>query len=527
MRLKRGDDMEKTEMGKGNQKGKIFTVVLTIFAFAAILCCILLFLKGTKTIEQKLTLYEGPNSLRESTAEDRVSANEEEHSIALLHSGDTQVKVNGYDCFVYDTTVNNTHTWAANYLPKLSRTPVTYFDFSGSASIEVAVSDLEIKTASVSPISLKIELKIDKRKGKVSFAITEPGSYTVQFNDSPDHAVHIFANAYQENLQQKSIDDLIYIGPGEWNIDRIEVKSGQTLYLSGGAVVHGTVYADNAKDIKVLGNGIIDGSHQPTWKGTAARVPIDFRDCENVTVDGPIILNSNAWNLNLYQVNGGIINNVKIISARPNGDGITLQSCQNIDVKNSFVRSWDDSLVLKNYDASTEGITFRKMTLWTDLAQSMEIGYETNKGSIKDAFMHNILFEDIDVIHALHKPVISIHNADDALISDVIFRNVTVENARMGLGDAGQNNQLIDMHITRNGGWSTTKERGQIRDVIIDGVTVLHGLLSPSRIQGWNEDYTIENVNIKNLTILGKKITSFEQGKFSVHELSTKNITIE
>ena len=43
------------------------------------------------------------------------------------------------------------------------------------------------------------------------------------------------------------------------------------------------------------------------------------------------------------------IDGVKIITARPNGDGITVQSSRNVTVSNSFVRTWDDSLVVKNY----------------------------------------------------------------------------------------------------------------------------------------------------------------------------------
>lgn len=56
----------------------------------------------------------------------------------------------------------------------------------------------------------------------------------------------------------------------------------------------------------------------------------------------------------------------------------------------------------------------------------MEVGYETDGEYIRD-----ITFENITVLHNFHKPVISIHNADDAKINGVTFRNITVEDAQM------------------------------------------------------------------------------------------------
>jgi hypothetical protein len=191
------------------------------------------------------------------------------------------------------------------------------------------------------------------------------------------------------------------------------------------------------------------------------------------------------------------------------------------------VRSWDDSLVVKNYTGDSKNITFKDNQLWTDLAQSMEIGYETNKGKKEDAVISGITFENITVLNNFHKPVISVHNADDAIISDVTFKNIVVENAQMGSGDGDEIPYLIDFNIAQSTSWSTTKDRGQIRNVLIDGVTVLAGRFNGSRIHGFDETHTVEDVTIKNLNILGEKITSFEQGKFEIDEATTKNLVIE
>ena len=77
--------------------------------------------------------------------------------------------------------------------------------------------------------------------GIVRFQITEPGQYTVVFNDSVNQAVHIFANPLETDVPDKDDPDVFYIGPGEWVIDSISLKDGQTLYLSGGAVLHSII----------------------------------------------------------------------------------------------------------------------------------------------------------------------------------------------------------------------------------------------------------------------------------------------
>lgn len=475
----------------------------------------------------KLVLYEGPKSLKDATKEDLVSASEKDRNFALLHCTDTQVKVDGYDCYVYDTNVNNSREWHADYLPPQSRTPITYFDFEGVAKIVVSVPDMDLKSVKISPLSYDIKPEVDTAAKTVSFTITKPDNYTLTFNDSTDRALHIFANPIDPNAPTKSSDNLKYIGPGEWNIENIVLEDNQTLYLAGGAVVHGIINSNYAKNVTVEGRGILDGSGFEGWMGKTAYIPLKFDNCDNVTLKDIIVLNPNAWVCSAKSSTGGVIDGIRIISSRPNGDGITLQSCTNYKVSNCFVRSWDDSLVIKNYEGSSSDISFKNMQLWTDLAQSMEIGYETNKGKQPEVSISGISFEDITVLNNFHKPVISVHNADDATIKDITFKNITVENAQMGSGDGDEMPYLIDLHIPKTSNWTSTKERGQIDGVTIDNVKVLSGKFSPSRIEGFDDTHKIKNVAISNLEILGEKITSLDQGKFEIDPDTTENITIQ
>ena len=447
-----------------------------------------------------LTIYEGPKTMESSRT--------------------ASVSVNGYELFVYDVMVNHEHIWNANTQP--SYTPMTYFDFSGTVEIGIRMPGLEqpVESAKVLPEACGIVPAVED--GTVSFSISRPGQYTVVFNDNVNKALHIFANPPEEELPDPEDPDVFFIGPGEWVVDAILLGDNQTLYISGGAVVHSVISAANAENVRICGRGIIDGSDYPAWNqpGSTARVPVNLDHSKGITVDGIIVVNSNCWNINSYSCRNVTISNVKVISGRQNGDGFTFQSCTDHLVTGCFARTWDDSLVIKNYSGSSRGITFRDCQIWTDLAQSMEIGYETDKGLTLDPEISEVLFEDITVLYNFHKPVISIHNSDDAFVHDITYRNIIVENAFMQ-GDNGYNKELIEMTL-QNSSWSTVKDEfGRIDNVLIDGLTVLRtadGKIPRSRFSGHDEEHRITNVTLQNVTILGTPITSPEAMKLSLDE---------
>ena len=158
----------------------------------------------------------------------------------------------------------------------------------------------------------------------------------------------------------------------------------------------------------------------------------------------------------------------------------------------------------------------------------MEIGYETDKGLTLDPEISDVLFEDITVLYNFHKPVISIHNSDDAFVHDIVYRNIVVENAMMQ-GDNGNNKELIEMTL-QNSAWSTVRDEfGSIDNVLIDGLTVLNtadGKVPRSRLSGQSDDNRITNVTLRNVRILGSRITDLKTMKLSIDDYCD-GITIE
>jgi len=429
----------------------------------------------------------------------------------LSSSANTIVKINGQECFVFETNVNfrrQSPMGNAQDVLQHEKTPVASFDMKGKVTVSVTLPGQDIKTAKVTPLSLGIKPKI--KGDTVTFQVSKPGQLTVEFNDSPKGALHLFANPVEENIPSPDDSNVIYFGPGLHEAGLINVKSGQTVYLAGGAIVRGWVAGTGVENVTIRGRGYFDGSTFPRYAEDgvtgAQKVPINMQNCKNITIDGISCLDPSGWAVNTYHCTDVVVNNVKIISSRQNGDGITTQSCTNQKVTNCFVRSWDDSLVVKAYEGDARDISFDNCIIWTDLAQSCEIGFET-RGEV----IENIRFSNITILHNFHKSVLSIHNGDRATVRNVNYENIVVEDAQLGQGDGW--NFLIDILID-DSIWSKDSKRGRVENVNYNNIKVIGGNAAANRIKGYSSENMVKGVHIKDLVILDKKITSLKDGAF-------------
>lgn len=439
--------------------------------------------------QTKLKVYDGPNMLTSSSKVD--------------------IKVEDEDLFVYETRVNHRRKFTYDYSQDTN--PVAIFDFQGKVHVEIIVKDVDtITNVKISPLVYGIEPTVNENK--ISFDLIYNDNYIVEYNNDADNVIHLFANEIEKNPlseeDAKKDDSIIYIGPGIYEAGAIPVESNSTIYIAGGAYVYGKIRGEGLTNLTIRGHGIISGEIYDRRMENESTIPVEIRSSTNVTIEGITFLDPAGWCMALYKSKDVTINNVKIITARANGDGISVQSCENVYVNKGFVRTWDDSLVVKNVDrGTTKNINFNGVTVWTDLAQSMEVGYETYGPTMDD-----ITFKNITVVHNYHKPVISLHNCDDSEIRNVTYEDITVEDGQM-LGDDredGENDFFIDMTIAYSPEWTKSEgNRGSVDGVKINNVKLYKVANSViSRINGESADSMIKNVTISNIDYAGKKINS-------------------
>ena len=425
---------------------------------------------------------------------------------------------------VYNVKTNMSQTWAGD-APSRQNNAYATFGLKGKVTVKLQASFSFLNNVTIRPSNRNVPFTIDSERRVLSFTITEIGQYTIEMRSG--RTLHLFVEDI--SIMTNNDSSAMYFAPGvhtRKNDNRINssntinLSSNQKVYIAPGAFIYGKFYANNVSNIVISGPGYVDGSSfdRNANKGTVT-VPVDINNSSNVVLKDFACIDPAGWCFNMFFINGLTIDNVKVISSRSNGDGISIQSCQNVEVINSFLRTWDDSLVVKNYpswnksvEGTTRSVHFSNCLIWTDLAQSMEIGYEC-VGEVMD----DITFDNIVVLHNYHKAVFSIHNANNANITNVRFSNITVEDANMGHGDG--NNYLVDIRNLFNATWSTNHKittLGSINGVTIENVKVISGISSPAivvkgtvenRSEFAKTEHIVSNVTIKDFYLYDKVIT--------------------
>lgn len=429
---------------------------------------------------------------------------------------------------IYNVKTNYAHTWNAS-APERMNNAVATIELKGKMTFKLQTNFLIHDSCTIRPLDASVPFTIDEQRRVVTFTISSPGQYTIEFRS--EKALHLFVNEYNAYDTYKNSENVIYFGPGIHNKDNstyiqndnyVHLNSNTTIYLELGAIIEGGFISYRSSNIKIVGSGIVDGSIFVRDANTNERlIPYDFSYCNNITFLGTTNLDPAGWCYNLYFSSEINMDNIKIISSRSNGDGISLQSCQNATITNSFVRAWDDALVVKNYPewsnltsySTTKNIKFENCLIWTDLAQSMEIGYETY-GKI----MEDITFKNITVLHNFHKAVISIHNGNQAEIKRVNFEDITIEDASMGKGDGVP--YLIDFTTTFSSTWSMGHGKtplGSIDEVYVKNVKVIderqtmllhfEGAMD-TRSEYYGSLHEIQNIHLEDIDIAKEKLTS-------------------
>ncbi len=426
----------------------------------------------------------------------------------------------GEEAPVYKVAINENRAWRAD-AGERSYAAYSSFELKGKVKVYLQCSFNPLDDVKIRPLGMNIPYEVDCSRFVISFWIDTPGQYVIE---TRYRVFHLFVN----ELKEVDLNGAIVFKKGIHNKDNdsridknnvIHVHNDERIYLEDGALIQAKFSANGASNFSISGPGVIDGSLFPRNpnEGTAT-IPLDFSFCSNFSLSDFSIMDPAGWAYNLYFCDGVTIKNTKTISSRSNGDGISVQSCKNVVVDGCFLRTWDDTLVVKNYvdyrnqnEGSTEHISFSNCVLVTDLAQSMEIGYETIGEKMED-----ISFSNITVLHAYHKPVMSIHNGNNAKIKDVSYQGITVEECEIGKGDGTP--YLFDFDCSYSPTWSDNHKKtslGEVDGVAVSNVLVLKGIDNPKvKVTGSLETrstypqvaHYVKNVTFKDVSIYGESL---------------------
>lgn len=446
-----------------------------------------------------------------------------------IPSSDFSVSVNGKSVFVYSARVSAVplnQVWPGYQRP-LDQTEIAsfaYWDMSEPVTIEV-VSSRPVASVDIRPLSYEIKPSVED--DRIKFQMPKPGFVTVEVNGT-HHALHLFASPLEEDTPDQNDPNVRYFGPGIHKAGRIDLKSGETVYIAGGAIVHGVISANEASNISILGRGILDVS---TFGREGFPGPISLYKCANVKIDGIIIRDSNVWAVTPRDCEHLSISNIKLIGLwRYNADGIDIVNCQDVSIDKCFIRSFDDSIVIKGLkgtgDKPVKDVRVNDCVIWNDWGRAIEIGAETVAPEIS-----GLTFKNCDIIHTVHIAM-DIQHGDRALIQDVRFENICFEiddNTPLPIyqsskdqkysitGKEGYCPRLIVLEIRANS-YSNDKERGRIQNIVFKDIFVTGKDFPESYFVGYDSEHQVKDITIENLRINGKLIINAEEGHFSVRD---------
>ena len=304
------------------------------------------------------------------------------------------------------------------------------------------------------PLGIKAEKSED---GWVRFAVKSPAYFTVEPYGRRD-ALHVFIDPVSQYTIDKKGEKVLYFGKGENDVGVIHLESNQTLFLDEGAVVYACVRAKDAKNIKIIGRGILDNSRnkekilfESNEENNAVAISNAVREhtvqleyCTDIEIEGITIRDSLVYNVRPIGCENLNISNIKIIGNwRYNSDGIDMHNCVNVCIENCFIRTFDDCICVKGLDCFYDGdveaavraamyrsgksydtfkrVRVRNCVLWNDWGKCLEIGAETRAEEICD-----VIFEDCYVIHLMGRAM-DCMNVDYANVHDITWRNISVE----------------------------------------------------------------------------------------------------
>jgi len=337
---------------------------------------------------------------------------------------------------------------------------------------------------------------------------------------------------------------------GTFIIGTVYLKDNVHLYLETGAILRGSpnlkdyapfnevhygmLYAENAENITISGQGNIDGNgdvffdktkpkkiEQEGTKDTRQKgnfrkvedgglgdgpiVPLNrpyqmfiFSNCKRVTLKEIFVTRPPFWTMLFADCDGVLVDGIRLWTnmLAPNADGIDVASSKNVIITNSDIRAGDDAIAIVGYDHHFEIPGFKGLRHVSENINISNCNLQSYSSGIRIGFLdqntvRNINITNCNITNSTRG--IGIFVRDQGSLENINISNVNIE-TKLRTGDWWGNGEPI--HISAVTGNKDVK-LGSIKNVIFSNITCKaeNGIL----IYGSKESI-IENVTFNNIT---------------------------
>ncbi|MTJ55107.1 hypothetical protein FJR38_21755 [Anabaena sp. UHCC 0253] len=459
-------------------------------------------------------------------------------------SSSYQVTVNGQPIFVH----------------KYNSISYVHFAFAGIADINISYKQ-PIKSYTLSPKSANISSR--HNNNKISFSLQTPRKLILHKINGVSEELYIFADPLENqkpdqsnpnviNLMnygvdntgvndvtdkiQQAIDEvsarkgILYIPPGVYKTQQLNLKSNMTMYLAGGSVLlatkeinpsygRGVLHLENVSNVKIMGRGLLYGNGS-YWRPRGGWYSlIQLVNTNNISVEDILFIDAAVANVWMGYTDNCTFYNVKIL-ANPepifaNTDGFGFWSSRNITIDNVLYKGTDDA-------TSHGGSKLKSITNNENINVRNSVFYNYYSGGIfkigttvEQDVIRNITYENIDVVFA--GELSGFWPVTGANFENIYFKNIRVEEiVNQKKGDASSS--LFQWRIIQ-ANWeptSTLNTLGYIRNIYFYNLKVDDIGREPSIFQGHNREINISNINFDNMYVNEKLITNPTDANFEL-----------
>lgn len=378
---------------------------------------------------------------------------------------------------------------------KVQKSSMVRFDFDQKVSLAVIHKNGPVQSARIRPLSYNISCRISG--DTVFFELDKPLDLSVEINGNIFRNLHLFTNRPETNIPDRNDPRVVYLGKGMHVMDTLALKSGQHLYLEGGAVLQGKIVCNRVRDVRISGRGIVYRSHRG----------VEITHSDNVMVEDLIFINPTHYTILGGQSKNLHISGIRSFSARGWSDGIDLMSCSDVLVDRVFMRNSDDCIALYghrwDYYGDSRNIIVQNSTLWADVAHPINIGTHGNFREGKSELLENFIFRNIDILNhdemqINYQGCLSINVSDENLARNILFEDIRIEDFERG--------QLFNIRVTFNKKYAKRPGRG-IEGVTFRNIEYNGRNAELSVIEGFSDERSVRNIVFEGLRINGQEIS--------------------
>lgn len=346
-----------------------------------------------------------------------------------------------------------------------------------------------------------------------------------------------------DKLAEAYHTDVVYVKPGLYSANGYNgithyIKSNQTWYFEGGAVIQGTLNLDYTTNARVIGHGLM-------WRPPHASITVN--DAVNAYIEGMMGLNhgwgdNGGYFINVANSKNVYVKNLKSIGRHKWGDTMDIFCSEDVTVEGCFYRGNDDCIAIYgprwtgNYWGDTgnvRNIKVKNCVLMPDLARPIHFGTHGDSSSPNGGrVIDNCRFENIDILtynKYAYNPrssgrmpqSIRMDVSEGNTVSNIYFNDIRIQDYMA--------NKICELFITTQDRYGTYTYPGKginnvyFKNIDYKNIDSSHG----GRMEGYKTsngvDGITQNVTFENLKINGHVALSAKDAQINIGD-NTKNI---